>query len=320
MSKSRRRHEEHEEHVNHERWLVSYADMMTLLMVLFIVMFAISQVDQRRFDQLKDGMAAGFGATASPFEGSQSVMDGQGAQAFEQASPDLSSPQPQSQTQSQAQSQAQAGARPQPQDIGVQTSAARRAVETEQQADALTTARHEVNRLQRIERRIERVLASKGLLHDVSIKIDERGLAISMVSRHIVFAANLAELTPRGREVLQVLSPVIRSLPNRIEVDGHTNQVKVKPKYYPTDWELSAARAVNVLRYLNEHGRVPASRMTAVAYGHERPLRDPALPGAAALNKRVDLIVVSTAPERSRKLFAQVLRDRSNGHDGGPAT
>lgn len=318
MSKSKRRHEEHEEHVNHERWLVSYADMMTLLMVLFIVMFAISQVDQRRFDQLKDGMAAGFGATASPFEGSQGAMDGQGAQAFEQASPDLSSPQPQSQ--SQAQSQAQAGARPQPQDVGVQTSAARQAVQAEQKADDLATARHEVNRLKRIEQRIKRVLASKGLLHDVSIKIDERGLAISMVSRHIVFQANLADLTPRGREVLQVLSPVIRSLPNRIEVDGHTNQVKVKPKYYPTDWELSAARAVNVLRYLNEHGGVPASRMTAVAYGHERPLRDPALPGAAALNKRVDLIVVSTAPESSRKLFAQVLRDRSNGHDGGPVT
>ena len=323
MSKSRRRHEEHEEHVNHERWLVSYADMMTLLMVLFIVMFAISQVDQRRFDQLKDGMAAGFGATASPFEGSQSVMDGEGAQAFEQATPDLSSPQPQSGAQSSAQSPAQPqlqSARPQQADVGVQTSAVRRAVQAEQQADDLSTARHEVNRLKAIERHIQKVLASKGLLHDVSIKIDERGLAISMVSRHIVFQANMAELTPRGREVLDVLSPVIRSLPNRIEVDGHTNQVKVKPKYYPTDWELSAARAVNVLRYLNEHGKVAASRMRAVAYGHERPLRDPALPGAAALNKRVDLIVVSTAPERSRKLFTQVLRDRRTGHDGGPVT
>ncbi len=321
MATSRRRHEEHEEHVNHERWLVSYADMMTLLMVLFIVMFAISQVDQRRFDQLKDGMAAGFGATASPFEGSQGAMDGQGAQAFEQASPDLSSPQPQSlaRSQSQARSQAQ-GARPEPQDVGVQTSAARRAVEAEQRTDDEAVARHEVDHLRRIQRRIEKVLASKGLLHDVSIAIDERGLAISMVSRHIVFAANRADLTPRGRLVLEVLSPIIRGLPNRVEVDGHTNQVKVKPKYYPTDWELSAARAVNVLRYLDEHGRVPASRLTAVAYGHERPLRDPSLPGAAALNKRVDLIVVSTAPERSRKLFGQVLREHPTVHVDHAAT
>jgi chemotaxis protein MotB len=132
------------------------------------------------------------------------------------------------------------------------------------------------------------------------------------VSRHIVFAANEASLSPRGERLLDVLAPVIRSLPNAVEVDGHTNQVKVKPKYYPTDWELSSSRAVTVLRHLNEQGRVPARRMTAVAYGHERPLRDPALPGAAALNKRVDLVVVSAAPENTRKLFAQVLRDHRN--------
>ena len=72
MGSRRKREEEPEEHGNHERWLVSYADMMTLLMVLFIVMFAISQVDQRRFDMLKDGMAAGFGNNASPFQGSGS--------------------------------------------------------------------------------------------------------------------------------------------------------------------------------------------------------------------------------------------------------
>ena len=70
-SRRKRQASEHEEHGNHERWLVSYADMMTLLMVLFIVMFAISQVDQKRFEMLKDGMAAGFGSTPSPFQGSE---------------------------------------------------------------------------------------------------------------------------------------------------------------------------------------------------------------------------------------------------------
>jgi chemotaxis protein MotB len=144
------------------------------------------------------------------------------------------------------------------------------------------------------------------------MKIDERGLSISLVSRHIVFRADEADLSPRGQQVLDVLAPVIRRLPNRVDVDGHTNQVKVKPKYYPTDWELSAARAVTVLRYLNEHGDVPARRMTAVAFGHEKPLRDPSLPGSAALNKRVDLVVVSSAPESTRKLFQTVLRDHRN--------
>ena len=84
----RKRHEEHEEHSNHERWLVSYADMMTLLMVLFIVMFAISQVDQRRFEMLKDGLAAGFGSSSSPFQGSEGTMSAQGIRPLQPIGPD----------------------------------------------------------------------------------------------------------------------------------------------------------------------------------------------------------------------------------------
>jgi chemotaxis protein MotB len=296
MSKSKRRHEEHEEHANHERWLVSYADMMTLLMVLFIVMFAISQVDQRKFDQLKDGMAAGFGATASPFDGSKGTMDTQGDKPMEKLAPE-----------------SQDVGDVQPQDVSVQMSVKQKVIDKAQDAKDYAQAKAEVDRLKRIRKQVEKVLAAHGYRDDVAIRIDERGLTISLVSRHIVFRANEAQLSSRGQKVLDVLAPVIRSLPNRLDVDGHTNQVKVKPKYYPTDWELSAARAVNVLRYLSEHGHVPAKRMAAVAYGHELPLRDPSLPGAAALNKRVDLVVVSDAPERARRLFGKVLREHGHG-------
>ncbi|HET6697683.1 MAG TPA: flagellar motor protein MotB, partial [Nocardioidaceae bacterium] len=69
MPRARRRGHAEEEHLSHERWLITYADMITLLMVLFIVLFAVSQVDQKRFEALKDGMAAGFGQTSSPFQG-----------------------------------------------------------------------------------------------------------------------------------------------------------------------------------------------------------------------------------------------------------
>ena len=288
MGARRKREEEPEEHGNHERWLVSYADMMTLLMVLFIVMFAISQVDQRRFDMLKDGMAAGFGNNASPFQGSEGTMSADGIKPLDPVRPDAPST-----------DVAENGAR----------AAADRAAAAD---DSYDKAAKEVASLEALQKRIEKALKAKGYLDDVAMKIDERGLSISLVSRHIVFRADEADLSPRGQQVLDVLAPVIRSLPNHIDVDGHTNQVKVKPKYYPTDWELSAARAVTVLRYLDERGDVPAKRMAAVAYGHERPLRDPALPGSAALNKRVDLIVVSAAPEAARKLFQTVLRDHRN--------
>ncbi len=292
MARSRKRPHEEEEHANHERWLVSYADMMTLLMVLFIVMFAISQVDQRRFEMLKDGMAAGFGNSSSPFQGSEGTMSAEGIKPLDPVRPDAPTTAPE---------------RP-----ATRSSAERTADRSQDRADAYAAAEKEVASLEALRRRIEKALAAKGFLKDVALKIDERGLSISLVSRHIVFRANEADLSPRGSQVLDVLAPVIRTLSNQVDVDGHTNQIKVKPKYYPTDWELSAARAVTVLRYLNERGDVPARRMQAVAYGHERPLRDPALPGAAALNKRVDLIVVSAAPEATRKLFTTVLRDHRN--------
>ena len=73
--------EEHEEHENHERWLVSYADMMTLLMVLFIVMFAISSINQGKFDQLKEGLHKGFGAPQTMLAGGQDILDSGGGVA-----------------------------------------------------------------------------------------------------------------------------------------------------------------------------------------------------------------------------------------------
>jgi chemotaxis protein MotB len=288
VARSRRREEPEENHGNHERWLLTYADMITLLMVLFIVMFAISQVDQRRFDMLKEGLAAGFGQNPSPFQGERSVLAESGKVPLSEIKPAVDQARPDSpDLKQQSRSASDAGAR-----------------------DAYAEAAAEVRRLSALRRQIMKVLTAHGYQHDVALRIDERGLRISLVSRHIVFAANLSTLTPRGERVLDVLAPILHDLPNQIDIDGHTNQIKVKPKYYPTDWELSAARAVTVLRYLHEHGNVPAQHMSAVAYGHEKPLMDPSLPGSQALNKRVDIVVLSGASEDARKLFRQVLRDQ----------
>lgn len=285
MTTRRRRREEETEHENHERWMITYADMLTLLMVLFIVMFAISQVDQKRFEALRDGMAAGFGQTASPFTGATAVMPEAGTLVVPQIQPI-----------------SEKGAKPNAQP-NTQADAAERAARK-------AAAAREVARLDALRKRIDAALAKHGLRRDVQMKIDARGLTVSLVSRHIVFAPNLAELTPRGAKVLDVLAPVLRSIPEQIDVDGHTNQVKVKPKFYETDWDLSAARAVTVLRYLNERRGISASRLSAVAFGHEKPLIPVSDPNSQAINKRVDVVVVSGADEATRALFVEVLRDQ----------
>jgi chemotaxis protein MotB len=285
-----------EEHENHERWLVTYADMVTLLMVLFIVMFAMSQVDQKKFDALKEGLAAGFGQSTSIKDGSSSILEQPGEAVAAPIAPNRFAIEVKE----------------------VKTSAVSKAIadhEDAQQEVRLADAKTEVDRLKALLERLNRALRAHHLEDDVQASIDPRGLVVSLVSRHVVFEPNLATLSPRGQLVIDTLAPVLRDIPDPLQIDGHTNQVKVKPKYYPTDWELSAARAVTVLRHLNEVDHVPATRMTASAFGHEKPLIDPAKPGSQRINKRVDIVILSTLPSETRALITQVMQDR--GVTGG---
>ena len=276
-----------EEHENHERWLVTYADMVTLLMVLFIVMFAMSSVDQRKFHALKSGLSAGFGQPAAMLDGGESILDQPGAAVAESIVP-------QAQTTEMA---------PEMRD---QVSLAVAENARLEQQRKVAEAQTEVDRLDEVLERLYKALEAHHLEDDVKTSIDDRGLVVSLVSRHVVFDPNVAELTARGELVIDTLAPVLKDLPDKLEIDGHTNQVKVKPKNYPTDWELSSARAITVLRRLSEKWRIPGARLTASAFGHERPLVDPSKPGSQAVNKRVDIIILTSLPAETRDLISQV--------------
>jgi chemotaxis protein MotB len=289
----RRRREEHEEHENHERWLVTYADMVTLLMVLFIVMFAMSVVDEKKFNALKQGLAAGFGDSTAILDGSDNLLQQAGVSDVDLI-------------------EANQYVRKMPKEEREQFS---RAVQRERQLEQerrYAEAAAEVNRLEKLLAELDVALRAKGLRHDVQAGIDNRGLVLSLVSKHVVFEPNLAELSPRGVDVLDTIAPVLRAAPDPLRLDGHTNQVPVKPKYYPTDWELSAARAVTVLRHFNEQGGISNERMTASAFGHEKPLIDPSKPGSQQINKRVDIVVLSSLPPETRALLDDVVEDRRN--------
>jgi chemotaxis protein MotB len=296
MSRRRQVHHE-EEHENHERWLVTYADMITLLMVLFIVLFAMSTVEEKKFNQLKDGLAAGFGQSESILDGSTAVLEESGVSATKPLTPDkfLANP-------------------------GVDAETVAKVLR-EQNEKRYAEAESEAERLEEIEKRILAALRTKGLEEDVHTVIDGRGLTVSLVSRHVVFEANLAELTRRGRLVVDTLAPVLLELDDDLAIEGHTNQAPGAPKFFASDWDLSAARAVSVLRHLNERRGIPAERLSAVGLGKIRPLVDPAEPDSQKLNKRVDIVVLSSLTEENRELLDQVVLDRTRpvslGHDGG---
>lgn len=281
MSTPRRgRRVEEEEHENHERWLVTYADMVTLLMVLFIVMFAMSSVDQKKFNALKDGLAAGFGDSTSVMTGSESIMDQPGVAAVQAVKPDKF--------------------------VAAVPTAERAQQALARQDEELAEAQAEVSRLDQLGERLAEALTKAGLAGDVTRTVDERGLVLSLTSRHVVFEPDRARLSRRGQRVLEAVAPVLRGATEDLRIDGHTNQVPVKPRFFATDWDLSSARAVTVLRYLQEVGRIPGERLSAAAFGHEVPLIDPAEPRSQAINKRVDIVVLSALPAASRALLDDV--------------
>jgi chemotaxis protein MotB len=275
-------HEEHEEHVNHERWLVSYADMLTLLFVLFVVLFSMSSVDQKKFAQLAAGLSAGFGAQSVAFQGQTSTMDGSGSSTSvvpidPGANPGTGAAGTAGMT------------KPQQEAVARAVQAASRS-KASQDAQAATK---EAENLKKIEEKIADALAKAKLLNQVRFTINERGLVVTVVTNEVVFDGNRADLQPGGAKILNAIAPPLAKLPNNIEVDGNTNQLKAKTTYYPSGWELSAARASTVVRYLIDHG-LTKDRMSAVGFSDTKPLIPISDPRSITMNRRVDVVVLTT--------------------------
>jgi len=281
----RRRRDEDDQHVNHERWLVSYSDMITVLMALFIVLFAISQVDVAKYAQLRDSLAAGFADVAprpSVLDGTNGALDGG-----------------QTDTSSDVDGIEQA-------DAGLGLQGADPHVTPDADPELLAAARAEASHLEELRDRIAGELAAHGLQDAVRFRIDSRGLVLGLVADDVFFAAESAELTPTARQVLDVAAPTLAGLAEEISVEGHANVLPVSGRY-ATNWELSADRATQVLRHLVESDGIAPTRISSVGYGDTRPLVEGDSPEAMAANRRVDLVVLSTAPERVRALVPAVV-------------
>jgi chemotaxis protein MotB len=295
-------HEEHEEHVNHERWLVSYADMLTLLFVLFVVLFSMSSVDQKKFAALAAGLSAGFGAQSVTFQGQTSTLDGSGNSA--QVVP------------------IDPGANPGDGAAGVagmtskEKEAVDRAVQAQSRAKASEDARaaeKEAENLKKVEQQIAAALAKAKLLNSVKFVIDQRGLVVTVVTNEVVFAGNRATLQVGGAEILDAIAPALVKLPNDIEVDGHTNQLKSTTTFYPSGWELSSARASTVVRYLTNHG-LAKDRMMAVGFSDTKPLISPNDPRSVTMNRRVDVVVLTQLTAEQAALLPVAAGDDAKLH------
>ena len=162
--------------------------------------------------------------------------------------------------------------------------------------------RREIDNLKKVQEQITASLKQRNLDQNVIFKIDERGLVVTVVTSSVVFAGDRADLLAPGRQIIDAVVPTLSALPNRIEVDGHTNQLPVPTVNYPSAWELSTARASAVVRYLLGRG-IPIGRLSAAGFAGTRPLLPPSDPRAPTMNRRVDIVVLSSLPANERALL-----------------
>src|SRR5579883_1166227 len=185
---------------NAERWLLTYADLITLLMVFFVLLFAMSNTDAKKFQELAGSLRRAFNVNV--LQGSQPVS--------------LTS-----------------------------SSGANDAVIQLEQAD-----------YQRIQQIIQQVEQNTQIdPNQVSAQITKEGIAVT-VSGALLFYNGTNQIKPDGMKLLNQLAAYIATLPNPVRVEGHTDDIPVQSAQYPTNWELSAARAVAVVRYRSEERRV----------------------------------------------------------------
>jgi chemotaxis protein MotB len=265
---------QHEESA--ERWLLTYADMITLLMALFMVLFSISSVNISKYQVLQHSLKAAFSGNILP--GGKSLAE-QGATA--NASHVPSSADMQAVTPVTALNTAAGPS------TGSNSSSQSAAAAAQQQA----AAQHEASEFAQIKRRLDAYAASHGFGSQVQTTIEKRGLVIRVLTDDLLFASGQATLDARADGLLGEISELLNiDETHPIDVEGNTDNVPIHSALYPSNWELSTARASTVVRFLIEHGVTP-SRLTAAGNADQRPVASDATAAGRARNRRVEIVM-----------------------------
>jgi chemotaxis protein MotB len=256
----RRGHDHEEEHENEERWLVSFADMMTLLFCLFMVLFAISSVNTSKFEALQKALQDAFSGRI--LSGGEAVM--QTGNDKEPENPGSEPPLP-------AMTPLQALA-----NTSVEKQASKAAKQEEQDFKAL-------------KRKIDALVEKEGLTGKVQTTVRRKGLVVELLTDNVFFDSGQAVLKPPAVSLLDKLGDVLRAENEHpILVEGHTDSQPISNAQYPSNWELSGARASAVIRAFASDG-VTRGRLSGALYGAEQPTASNATAEGRSRNRRVDV-------------------------------
>jgi len=270
------------EEPNELRWLTTYADVVTLLMAFFVMLYAISQVDQTKFQLFVSGLADPFDNAAvadglltsgSGFVGA-GLGDGEGeAEAF--GTPALLDGLPSIEDLDELEDDQQPEDNTDP-DPGAGEDPT--TVATDEQLVAVRDA-------------IELALEDAGLVGNVDFEVTARGLVIAIATDHVLFASGSAEFGSNGDAIVAAIAPTLATFDNQILVEGHTDTVPLDRGGYD-NWNLSSDRALAVLKALVRWEGVEPERLVATGYGEHHPRASNETDDGKSANRRVELVVV----------------------------
>jgi chemotaxis protein MotB len=239
MSRKKKGH--HEEHENLERWLITYADLITLLLGLFVVLYSMSQIDLNKYQQWISAFSQLFG-------GGGVLASGKGVLVT-----------------------------PVPQRAGSEVQASTYQASSSQQ---------------KLEVQINAILSTNIQSKKIIVTTSPEGLTIHLLER-LLFESGSAELKPEAKAVLDTIAEILKFLPNKIRIEGHTDDRPIRSARFPSNWHLSVARALNTAYYLMSKGVNP-EKISIAGYSEYRPIAPNDSEENRAKNRRVDIVIVST--------------------------
>jgi len=255
-----------EEHVNHERWLVSYADFITLLFAFFVVMYSISSVNEGKYRVLSDTLEGTF---SDPKKSNDPIQVGEVSRGKGEKTPDHTA-----------------------------TDAPNSMIELES-IEVFTpppVSEETIQTINEISKKLNNTLAEMIENEDVNIKQGEDWLELEMKS-NVLFYSGEARLEKSAVPIIGKIADILRTSANPIQVEGFTDNNPINTSRFPSNWELSAARAASVVHLLDRYGLNP-DRMSAIGYGEFKPIADNATIAGRQKNRRVVLVVLGSKSDR----------------------
>lgn len=261
-SRPRRRKQEEEDDLPASSWLDSYADMISLLFALFIVLYGMSKINEESFRQLAEALSkslsTGGVATAQEHQNlaKSNIMRGE----------------------IEGRNQRKLG-----DDVDKDKSSKHKNRGKELPPD-----------LKKIEKELSLALKKKGMGKVARVFMEERGLVVSLITDKLLFEIGEAQLKPKCKEILDVLAPILKKTPTPLRIEGHTCDLPIRTSRFRSNWELSTMRATNVAWYLITARKIEPDRVSIIGYGEYRPLFENDGEKSRRKNRRVDIIILNS--------------------------